>query len=312
MNLDIGFSASGERRPAGDECHAQPGEQGPVAGFAGSVRRMCRISSIGATGAVIESDFPAAVGEELDLELDAGDRLKGRVAWRRGSLLGLHFDQALDLVSFINRRVNQCADERRRLPRIEVSQPALLISDGREIPVSIRDIAPGGVRIDSPLELPVGKRVTLAADGLPTRQATVRWAKSPSAGLMFDEEIAWPDLLGWLERNRRAVDAADDRALPGTARANQVGPAETLPVNLVARVREGGRRWEIEIDSLTARSVCFHCFAPIDAGTLLWLVLPGLEGWPARVSAVDGYRLTCEFLQPLHPAVLEKIIAQAG
>lgn len=310
--MDIGFSPSGERRPAGDESQARPDATVPTVSFAGSVRRMCRISSIGATGAVLEGDFAASEGEELDLELDAGDRLKGRVAWRRGSLLGLRFDQALDLVSFINRRVHERADERRRMPRIEVSQPAILISNGREVPVSIRDIAPGGVRIESPLDLPIGERVTLAADGLPSRQATVRWTRSPSVGLMFDVEIAWPDLLDWLEQNRGALVAANNPSLPSHARANDVGPAETLPVNLVARVREGGRRWEIEIDSLTARSARFHCYAPIESGTMLWLVLPGLEGWPAKVSAVDGFRLTCDFLQPLHPAVLEKIIAQAG
>jgi hypothetical protein len=44
---------------------------------------------------------------------------------------------------------------------------------------------------------------------------------------------------------------------------------------------------------------------------LLWIVLPGLEGWPARIVGNDGYRFTCEFTQPLHPAVLERILTAA-
>jgi hypothetical protein len=39
--------------------------------------------------------------------------------------------------------------------------------------------------------------------------------------------------------------------------------------------------------------------------------LPGLEGWPARIVANEGYRFTCEFTQPLHPAVIERILSAA-
>ena len=46
-------------------------------------------------------------------------------------------------------------------------------------------------------------------------------------------------------------------------------------------------------------------------GSLLWIVLPGLEGWPARIVTVEGYRYACEFTQPLHPAVLERILGLA-
>jgi hypothetical protein len=82
-------------------------------------------------------------------------------------------------------------------------------------------------------------------------------------------------------------------------------------LNLSARVREGTRRWNIDVTSLTARSVEFDCYSAIRLGTLLWVVLPGLEGWPARIVSIDGYRFTCEFTQPLHPAVLERILASA-
>lgn len=71
------------------------------------------------------------------------------------------------------------------------------------------------------------------------------------------------------------------------------------------------RRWRIDVESLTTRTVQFESFAPLRLGTLLWIVLPGLEGWPARIVANEGYRFTCEFTQPLHPAVLERVLATA-
>jgi hypothetical protein len=84
-----------------------------------------------------------------------------------------------------------------------------------------------------------------------------------------------------------------------------------IQLNLPARVREGTRRWSIDVTSITTRTVSFDSFAVLGMGSLLWIVLPGLEGWPARIVAVDGYRFTCEFTQPLHPAVLERVLKLA-
>jgi hypothetical protein len=92
--------------------------------------------------------------------------------------------------------------------------------------------------------------------------------------------------------------------------ADTAGPAApSVQLNLSARVREGLRRWTIDVDSLDSRSVSFESYAPLRLGTLLWVVLPGLEGWPARIVANEGYRFTGEFTQPLHPAVLERILS---
>ena len=95
------------------------------------------------------------------------------------------------------------------------------------------------------------------------------------------------------------------------APAAEPGAEAGVQLNLPARVREGTRRWSIEVASITTRAVTFDSFAALGLGSLLWIVLPGLEGWPARIVSVDGYRFTCEFTQPLHPAVLERILTLA-
>ena len=43
-------------------------------------------------------------------------------------------------------------------------------------------------------------------------------------------------------------------------------------------------------------------------GTDVWLKLPGLESWHARVVWMRGHLLGCEFVRPLHPAVLDMIV----
>jgi hypothetical protein len=43
-------------------------------------------------------------------------------------------------------------------------------------------------------------------------------------------------------------------------------------------------------------------------GTDVWLKLPGLESWHSRVVWMRGHLLGCEFVRPLHPAVLDMIV----
>jgi hypothetical protein len=47
------------------------------------------------------------------------------------------------------------------------------------------------------------------------------------------------------------------------------------------------------------------------AGTDIWLKLPGLESLHSRVIWMKGHLLGCEFVRPLHPAVLDMVVRNA-
>lgn len=47
-------------------------------------------------------------------------------------------------------------------------------------------------------------------------------------------------------------------------------------------------------------------------GTDVWLRLPGLEPYHARVAWCEGHFIGCAFDRPLHPAVLDMIVRKAG
>ena len=47
-------------------------------------------------------------------------------------------------------------------------------------------------------------------------------------------------------------------------------------------------------------------------GADIWLKLPGLESLHSRVVWMRGHLLGCEFLRPLHPAVLDMIVRNAS
>jgi hypothetical protein len=50
----------------------------------------------------------------------------------------------------------------------------------------------------------------------------------------------------------------------------------------------------------------------LSAGSDIWLKLPGLESLHARVVWMRGHLLGCEFLRPLHPAVLDMIVRNSS
>jgi len=315
MRVETVYSLSGEVPPVDGFEEVDAAALWPGSLTSGSIRHVCSIRKLSAGGAVLHVDHPVAVGDRLELELMNGMPLDGEVAWRRGSEVGLRFDAQLDVFALIAHDIVSQPGERRRMPRVELTCPALVETpDGTEY-VTTRDISQGGAKIDVPYRLEPESRVTMTLDGMPPVEGVVRWSRDTVAGIAFQPELRWQELMLWLKERRKGVFemlSARDEAVPATP-APAAAPDEEAGVhlNLAARVREGTRRWSIEVASITTRSVAFDSFAALQIGSLLWIVLPGLEGWPARIVSVQGYRYSCEFTQPLHPAVLERILGLA-
>ncbi len=312
--LDTVYSLSGDVPPVEGAGEADAGAAfQPGALVVGSIRQVCQIRKISSGGAVLHVDVPVEEGRRLELELETGEHLDGIVAWSRDFEVGLRFNTPIDVLPILARNLVSQPGERRRMPRVEVFCPALLEAQGTTQLVTTRDIAQGGIKIDTPFPLTADQKVTITPEGLRPIEGVVRWARDCVAGIAFQPELSWQELMPWL-RDRRGAPPPHFLAAPPAPDASDPAPSVqegSVQLNLSARVREGTRRWAIDVATLTTRSVEFESYAPIRIGTLLWIVLPGLEGWPARITGIDGYRFTCEFTQPLHPAVLERVLAGA-
>ena len=316
VSVETVYSLSGDVPPVEIPIEADDFGLWPGALTVGSIRQVCSIRKISAGGAIVHVDGAIGPGERLDLELMTGEQLGGTVAWQRGAEVGLRFDSAIDVFAVIAQDIVSQPGERRRMPRVELVVQGLLETEAGTEVVTTRDISQGGAKIDVPFALAQDARVLISLDGLPPLQGVVRWSEEHVAGIAFLPELRWQELMLWLKerRKRREAPLAAPEPVP-PAPPEAAPPAreegESVQLNLHARVREGTRRWSIEVAAITARNVTFDSFAALGMGSLLWIVLPGLEGWPARIVSVDGYRFTCEFTQPLHPAVLERILSLA-
>jgi len=50
----------------------------------------------------------------------------------------------------------------------------------------------------------------------------------------------------------------------------------------------------------------------LDPGTDVWVKMPGIESLHSTVVWVRGHWIGCQFVRPLHPAVLDMIVRSVG
>jgi len=80
-------------------------------------------------------------------------------------------------------------------------------------------------------------------------------------------------------------------------------------VQLSAGYREGSARGLVEVVDISPSGVKIESHLTLYPDSYIWLKLPGLEAWQARIAWVDGDQAGCEFARPLHPAVFEQVVA---
>ena len=87
--------------------------------------------------------------------------------------------------------------------------------------------------------------------------------------------------------------------------------AERVPVAFAAALRQRGASGvSVQIADLSTTGFRVATHLRLEPGTDVWLRLPGLEACHARVMWAEGHYVGCAFVRPLHPAVLDMIVAR--
>lgn len=113
----------------------------------------------------------------------------------------------------------------------------------------------------------------------------------------FPSDIGTPFLTGEL--------TTDDRSAP----ERKGRKSERVPIELGAGLRQrGGSGVSIQIVDLSVSGFRASTHLDLEPGTDVWLRLPGLEAYQAKVAWTKGQYVGCAFERPLHPAVLDMIV----
>jgi hypothetical protein len=158
-------------------------------------RELCLIRNISAGGMMIRAYSEIAPGTELAVELKEGEPIRGKAIWAEDGLVGIGFDERIDILSLISPSDD---DPPPRMPRIEIERTAWVREGANVRRTKAVNISQGGICVESHAELKVDADVTVTLAGLPPIPGVVRWRDASSYGIAFNRVLALSDVVGWL------------------------------------------------------------------------------------------------------------------
>jgi hypothetical protein len=122
-----------------------------------------------------------------------------------------------------------------------------------------------------------------------------------SGNWSLPSEFGAPFMSGELTTEARPTQKKADRK------------SERVALELGAGLRQrGGTGVGIQILDLSVDGFRASTHLQLEKGSDVWLRLPGLEPYHAKVMWSKGAFIGCAFERPLHPAVLEMIVRKTG
>jgi hypothetical protein len=162
------------------------------------IRLDCTIRKISALGVTVSSALAPALGDRVAVELATGQRAPGKVAWSNREELGIRFDETIDVVALLNRKLVSQLPDRRTMPRLEVRCLAHIKCGEHFRPAVLRNISANGLQLEGD-DLPaVGTYVSVFVEGLNIPSGEIVWSRGGLAGVELFEELSWTSIIPWV------------------------------------------------------------------------------------------------------------------
>lgn len=118
----------------------------------------------------------------------------------------------------------------------------------------------------------------------------------------------WPIGTGPVFTGELSVEADCRRSADSSPRR-----VKRVHVELGAALRQRGASGvSVRVMDLSTHGFRAATHLDLPDGSDVWLRLPGLEPFHAKVCWSEGYMIGCAFERPLHPAVLDMLVRKAG
>ena len=168
-------------------------------------RELCLIKNISGGGMMLRLYCTVQPGKPIGVELKNGTPISGKVSWARGDQVGVTFDAPIDVLEVL---ANDSNGPTPRMPRIETSAIVHVRLGASTHRMRLCDISQGGVKVEPTVALPVDAEVVVTFGGLAPQPGVVRWCSGGYAGVSFNRPLPLPELVGWLQSQRRESRAA--------------------------------------------------------------------------------------------------------
>src|SRR5690242_5927355 len=163
---------------------------------AAGMQQLIKIKNLSAGGLMAIASNVPEVGQHVDVELSS-QKIPASVIWTRQNLIGLKFDQNLDLGELLADRKPRHGF-RPRPPRLEITCKASVRVGKLYYSVDVHDISLEGMKVEPIEEYCVGKKVVVVVESLRPIKGEVRWYSERRAGIVFDKPLDFDELTEWV------------------------------------------------------------------------------------------------------------------
>ena len=158
--------------------------------------QLIKVKNMSAGGVMAIVTRAPEVGERVSLELSS-QRIPSSVVWTRDDLVGLKFDQDVDLGELLAGRKPRHGF-RPRPPRLDIPCKASVRVGKTYYTVDVHDISLGGMKVEPIEEYCVGKPVVVVVESLKPIKGEVRWYSDRRAGIVFEQPLDFDELAEWV------------------------------------------------------------------------------------------------------------------
>jgi hypothetical protein len=173
-------------------------------------QQLIKVKNLSAGGLLAIVVRPPDVGAVVDIEMSA-QKIPSSIVWIRGDMVGVKFDQNVDLGELLAGRKPRVGF-RHRPPRLDMRCKASVRVGKVYYQVELHDISLGGVKVEPIEEYCVGKKVIVVIESLGPVKGEVRWYRDRRAGIVFDQPLDFDQLSEWV--GKRLEIAALDATRP--------------------------------------------------------------------------------------------------
>jgi hypothetical protein len=163
-------------------------------------RELCLVRNVSAGGMMIRPYSPIDLGASVAVELKHGETVSGVARWIEDGLVGIAFDQAIDVVALLTPSED---GPQPRMPRIELSCTAWIREDGDIYRTKTVNISQGGIRVEGEPRLKVDADVIVSLAGLGPIPGHVKWQEGDQRGIKFNRVLAVNELMDFLRQQQR-------------------------------------------------------------------------------------------------------------
>ena len=160
-----------------------------------------RVLNLSEMGAKLDTRLKLQPGQPLFLEIRSDLKVGGTVRWVRDKMVGIEFNNPINIAGFLSRQKDHSSRVKARPPRYDCEVAASVSVKANRSVAEARDVSLLGARLAGLTDFRVNDEVLVTIFGLQPRLAKVAWVNQDEVGVTFLKPLNFRDLDAWLETN---------------------------------------------------------------------------------------------------------------